>query len=217
MDERYERYTENDWIFEGYDTDQVLQDVLEPGRYKFKVLDVKPVTSKSGRKCARVVLELSTNAGTVRRFDTICLERRYDWRWRQFLFAIGIRRKGEFKLTREEIIGREGWADIVQKERSIAGGVKVVDSIRAYYPTDGVVKMANVPPENNEVSEVSEVKEVTKVEKVSEVKEISETEEIEEAKGTTETTETTEETEETEKVEETEGIEGEIEDLSDEI
>lgn len=199
-----ERYTENDWVFEGYDTDQVLQDVLEPGRYKFKVLDVKPVTSKSGRKCARVVLELSTNAGTVRRFDTICLERKYDWRWRQFLFAIGIRKKGEFKLTREEIIGREGWADIVQKERSIAGGVKVVDTIRAYYPTDGVVKMANVPPEtNNEVSQVTEVEKVEEVEKVSEMKEVE--------------TKSAETTEEFKEIEGTEEIVEEIEDLSDEI
>ena len=70
-------------------TDSPSSNVLEKGRYKFEVTEIKHHTSQAGNKSARVILMVEG----IRVTDYLPFEGTMIWKWKQFLFSIGIRDK----------------------------------------------------------------------------------------------------------------------------
>jgi len=117
--------------FEVYgSTDQPSSNLLPAGRYQFTVLEIDKFSSKKGNPCVKVKIDVEGYHLT----DIICIAEKLDWRWRQFLYAIGIRRSSKyFKVANTEIIGKTAMVDIVQRDRELEDGSTVPENrIRMY-------------------------------------------------------------------------------------
>jgi hypothetical protein len=127
-------------------TDQANSNLLPAGRYQFTVVEINDFLSKKGNFCVKVKLDIETYHLT----DIICIAEKIDWRWRQFLYAIGIRRPDKhFKISQEEIVGKTGMVDVVQKDRELDDGTSILENrIRMYSPIEEqVAPVAGVEPE----------------------------------------------------------------------
>lgn len=123
-------------------TDQPVSDLLEKGRYPFEVSEIESHLSTAGNKCA--VVRLRVAGRNIK--DYLILEGKMEFRWRQFLFAIGIRDKATyFKVPKAKIVGGKGLVDIGIKTDRNGFEVNVV---RSYSPVaEEVAPLKDVPPE----------------------------------------------------------------------
>lgn len=150
-----------DEVYEVQGNTESCNDNLPDGKFKFKVTQTKGETNNYGSPCTRVWLEFEDGVKT----DQLCREPKHDWRWKQFLYAIGIRRKpkeGEvfYQVQASDLVGKEGIA-----ERKTEGGYC---NMKRYYAID------DKPAQIAGVSAEETVKTVdTKVEKpVEETKKV---------------------------------------------
>ena len=138
---------ENDEVFEvNGSTDAAVSNVLEKGRYKFVVLDASNFISQNQNKCVKITL--SVGKGKV--YDNLLIEGQMSWKWRQFLFAIGIRDKRQaFSVPRSKIVGAEGLVDIGIKDRMLDDGTTVKENkVSSYSPIEQeAAPMTGVPSE----------------------------------------------------------------------
>jgi hypothetical protein len=130
--------------------------LIPAGRFKFEVIKSEGFTSRAGNPCTRVFLKLSND----RRIEDVFVRRgKIEWRWRQFLWAVEIRRspKGAqtFTVTASEMIGKTGMVDIIIKEE-IPGQPE--NSIRNYSPEKIEEPQIKAPPEPPETVSPPEVK-----------------------------------------------------------
>ena len=96
-------------------TDAPVSNLLEKGRYKFKVKSIVNHTARTGNKCAKVEMIVNDKKLT----DFLILNGQMSWKWRQFLHAIDIRNKAtKFEVSKDNIEGREGLVDIGIKTRT---------------------------------------------------------------------------------------------------
>jgi hypothetical protein len=96
------------------DTDQPGTNILEAGRYEFETIEMNPFTSRKGNACVYNVMKIQS----ARKVDPICTAPGFDWRWKQYLHAIGIRRKlkkGEkvFNVNTDDCLHKKGLVDII--------------------------------------------------------------------------------------------------------
>lgn len=137
-------------------TDQPVSNVLEKGRYKFKVKDVNRHTSGAGNLCMKI--ELAINSHTLT--DFLITEGSMEWKYRQFLFAIGIRdKRTSFSFKKSRVIGAEGLCDVIVKDKSLDDGSTIKqNNIQSYSPIEEeTAPMKDVPEEGEVVTETSEV------------------------------------------------------------
>lgn len=96
-------------------TDKPVSNILDPGRYKFKIIDAVKHVSNRGNECLKVTIEVE---GIFLK-DYPSIEPKKDWRLRNLLHAVGIRRSGRFMLNEEELKGKTGLVDIGVRRRAI--------------------------------------------------------------------------------------------------
>ncbi len=100
-------------------TDQPASNLIPKGRYELEVIALTSYTTKSKFKAAVIVSLLLD--GKFKSSDLMVVEEGSDWRWKQFLYAIGVRRKlarGEkvFNVTDEDVIGKKAFCDVIVDE-----------------------------------------------------------------------------------------------------
>lgn len=138
---------ENDESFEvNGSTEQMVSNILEQGRYPFEVKEATNYTSKSGNKCIKVEIDVNGKKMT----DYLSIEGKMEWKWRQFLFAIGIRdKRTSFSVPKSKIIGVTGLVDIGTKDRTMEDGTIIRENItRSYSPIEeATAPITGVPPE----------------------------------------------------------------------
>ena len=115
-------------------TDSMASNLLEKGRYKFVVKDATNFTSSNNNKCVKLVI--TVEGRTI--FDNLLLEGQMSWKWRQFLFAIGIRdKRTAFTVPKNKIVGGEGLVDIGVKDRTLGDGSIIKENkINSYSPIE---------------------------------------------------------------------------------
>ena len=132
-------------------TDLPNSNVLEKGRYKFTVTKMRKWKSaQQGNPCVEPTLEIDEH--TVK--DCFVLNNTIGQaRWRQFLYAIGIRDKRKFfNVTDDMIIGKSGTADVVIKDRKYQDGSTSPENKVQMYSLIGeqVAPIADVPEETTQ-------------------------------------------------------------------
>ena len=133
-------------------TDAPVSNVLEKGRYSFKVKDITSFISKAGNNCIKVILSFDGKLIN----DTLMQEGQMSYKWRQFLYAIGIRKKAtNFSVPKSKIVGAQGLADVGVKDRVLDDGSTVKENrISSYSPiSQEVAPIKGVEPEE-ETAEV---------------------------------------------------------------
>lgn len=161
---------------EGWDN-QPPSNVLETNRYKFKVVNIEPhVSAGKGNQCNKVTLDVEGHRVT----DFLILKdvngkpHSMSYKWRQFLYSIGIRNPGRsFVITKDKIIGGVGLVDIVKESKPLDSGITVFENkVRYYAPIDkDEAPIAGVEPESEEQKSEPEKKPKPKQEKKEEPKE----------------------------------------------
>jgi len=140
---------DNEETFEVHgSTDLPVSNLLEKRRYEFEVTEVSNFTSAKGNRCAKLSLAIEGKKIT----DILLLEGKMEWKWRQFLFAIGIRdRRTDFSVGRSAIVGKKGLVDVGVRDRVMEDGVIVKDNtIRSYSPIQSPsAPVAGVEPEDS--------------------------------------------------------------------
>ena len=135
-------------------TDQPATNVLEPGRYKFQVKQiVRQWQSKKGNPCIEV--EFIVGERTIK--DTFVTAGKFDYRYRNFLFAIGIRKavkKGEsFTISESEINGKQAMMDVAKVNEIFDDGFEYpTNKVRMYSPIQNdtaAIKGIPVEPESD--------------------------------------------------------------------
>jgi len=125
---------ENEEIFEGSDTDLPSSNILEKGRYQVEVIDISSFTSKNDNKCNKAILRTDDKFILT---DYLLAEGKMKWKWSQFLYAIGIRRKGSFTITKDKIVGLKCLVDVGVRERVNDDGTTVKENrIYSYSPVE---------------------------------------------------------------------------------
>jgi len=138
--------TENEEMFAAEDTDMPVSNLLEKGRYEVETIDIKQSISRAGNNTNKITLK--TNDGFFLT-DYFVFEGKMAWKWKQFLFAIGIRNKGQFQIPKSRLIGVKCLADIIIKERSMNDGTLIKENrITAYSPIiEETAPITGVEPE----------------------------------------------------------------------
>lgn len=132
--------------------------ILSIGRYEFLVEDIVPHISQNQNTCAKITIRVGGLSKTFF-LVTVPKGKATDRDWRQFLYAIGIRRaEKSFKVRKEEIIGKKGLVDVGLKERKNKDGtVNTENSFKNFLPLDAgeEAPIGDILPEKLE--EVEEV------------------------------------------------------------
>jgi len=129
-------------------TDSPSSNVLEKGRYPFEVLSIEHHTAaSSGNKSNKVVLMVEG----LRIRDYLPVEGVMIWKWKQFLYSIGIRdKRKKFIVKKELMVGKKGLVDIGVKDSSYGDGTSGKENmVRSYSPIkDEVAPIKGVEPED---------------------------------------------------------------------
>lgn len=109
---------ENDEVF-GYngEIEGLKSNVIEKGRYRFKVTDIYKKISDAGNNLVIVSFEIwdigkTQIMGRIKRSLMTDKEQKMSFLWHNFLFSIGIRSKGAINIPKDKIIGAEGLIDL---------------------------------------------------------------------------------------------------------
>lgn len=123
-------------------TDLPVSNLLEKGRYRFVVKEVGSHISKAGNNC--VDLKLDIDGKWL--FTTLITTGKMEWKWRQFLFAVGIRdRREKFSVTKTSLLGKQGLVDVIVEDK--AGYSK--NEARSFSPIEKEeAPIKGVEPEN---------------------------------------------------------------------
>jgi len=139
-------------------TDKPISNVLEKGRYKFTVTEiVNGVSKSSGNKMNTVTLNVQGKKLT----EYFPLGGNMDWKWGQFLRAIGIREKqASFLVSKKTILEGTGLVDIYIKNKSMEDGTLMPENkISSFSPIEQEIAPANgVEPESAVAEKKEEVK-----------------------------------------------------------
>jgi len=128
-------------------TDSPSSNVLEKGRYPFEVISIDHHTAvSSGNKSAKVILMVEG----LRIRDFLPFEGVMVWKWKQFLFSIGIRdKRKKFIVKKELIVGKKGLVDVGVKDSTYNDGTIMKENmVRSYSPIkEEVAPIKGVEPE----------------------------------------------------------------------
>lgn len=158
--------------------------VIEKGRYRFKVTDIYKKISDAGNNLAIVSFEIWDLAktqlmGRIKKSLMTDKEQKMSFLWHNFLFSIGIRSKGAINIPKERIVKAEGLIDLGIEKNNQDTSLdqnKILNFSPIEQPT---APISDVPAETT--SEKPKKKEVEKkLEKVDEkAQEEEETESVE--------------------------------------
>ncbi len=159
----------------GGSTDKPVSNVLEKARYKFIVKEVTPHQSPNN-KCAKVVLQVEH----VKITEYLVLTGEMSYKWRQFLFAIGIRDKREKWTVNPALIeGKEGLVDLgikpnfhnpedndnyamsyspIKEESAPVAGVPAEEEVASPNPEESELEQKDEQPEKKVEEEKKEEK-----------------------------------------------------------
>lgn len=91
-------------------SDGASGDIPEPGEYGFMVIDFEKTVSKSGKKMAKINLELDETGRHWKIYDYLVLTTNMEWKIATFFESLGLKKKGEplTKMPWDKVLGAEG-------------------------------------------------------------------------------------------------------------
>lgn len=142
--------------FDGEDTEKMASNLLEKGRYEVETIDINQSVSQNGNKYYKAVLQ--TKEG-VRITDFLLCEGAMKWKWSQYLYAVGIRQKGQFQVAKSRLVGAKCLADVGVKTRTLDDGSIIKENkVNSYSP----IEQATAPIKGVEPEEPTETETTTK-------------------------------------------------------
>jgi hypothetical protein len=124
--------------------------VIEKGRYRFKVINAVPHIAVSGNECVKVTLLVEKKRITdfLIRCDSQGKRTQQTYKFHNFLFALGIRNSNKrFTISKSQLVGKEGMCDVGYKFNE--NKEPTDNQINGYSPIEEETAPANdVPPEN---------------------------------------------------------------------
>lgn len=127
-------------------TNEKVSNIIEKGRYAFVVKDISNFISKAENVCMKLTIDIDGKFFN----DILMPEGKMEFKWRQFLYAIGIRDKRvKFDVPKSSIVGKTALVDIGIKDRVLDDGSIIKENkINFYSPIEQEIAPINgVEPE----------------------------------------------------------------------